>query len=273
MLKSLSPDQASELAGRAFTLFGPLLSRYRRADANLGRVFPEMSATERKRTLKAMCHNLGRVFGELPHMEAIINDPERITVEGLDEVREVLGDRKAALLLSAHYGNWEVSVAAGRRVGLKQANIYRPVKNDAVDRIIAKQREPVASAALIAKGQDTMKEIVRHLRRGIAVGMMVDQRERRGILAPFLGFDAWTLHAPALISQRLGVPVILGVAHRTEGTRFVVKCKVIPATTSGDRAADALLMTQAINEQLSIWIREHPDQWSWFHDRWAGAPT
>ncbi len=252
---------------------GPLHKRSKQAHRNLARVFPDMHANARTDTVREMWRNAGRVGAEYPHLDGLLADPGRVTFEGLDDVQKALGSHKAALLLSAHYGNWEMTVAAGRFLGLTQANLYREAKNPHVEALMQSFRSKTVAGGWVSKGDGNLRDIMRLLRDGVSVGMLVDQRENRGVLAPFLGQQAWSVHAPALVARKMNVPIFVGVAQRTKGANFIVKCQHIPVRRSDDSAADVLATTCAINDQLSTWIREDPGQWLWFHNRWRDVPS
>lgn len=268
ILKRLSPDLSSLLVGKAVRFIGPLLKRSHRADENLKLIFPELRVSGRKHIIREMWENVGRIAGEYPHIETILSDRKRIRLSGMNDVKAALVGHKAALLLSAHFGNWEMTLAAGRAAGLTQANVYRPVDNQGLDELLVSLRGDVASGGLIAKGDGNMRQMMRALKDGISIGMLVDQREDRGVLIPFLGKEAYTLHGPALLARRMNVPIFLGVARRREGVNFEVECRHIPAVRTEDAEQDAIATTRAINDQLSEWIKAEPEQWFWFHNRW-----
>lgn len=267
-IRLLTPDQASAFAGWIMSHVGPRLSKNRIALDNLSRVFPEMPPKERSRVARQMWANWGRVLGEYPHLPQILKDPRRWEIFGLDEVNATIGEDKAAFLLSAHYGNWEVTIVAGRTVGLLQANIYQPVKDPILDATLRQLREVTASGGLIEQGDGNIRTMSRLLRRGVSVGLLVDLREERGVKVPFLGINAYTVHAPALLARRLGVPIYVGRAIRTHGAHFRVETRHVPVQKTDDWEADAIATTAAINQVFTEWIMERPEQWVWFRRRW-----
>jgi len=267
-LEFLPPATASKACGHIAAIIGPFTKRNKVAQTNLALIFPEMSRRDRKRVIKDMWRNVGRTVGEYPHLDKIINGGGHVRLLGMDGVRSALEGHKAAFLLSAHYGNWEVTSAAGQSVGLVQANLYRKVKNSKVDAVMQGYRKPTAPAGFIEKGDGNVRTMLRLLKQGTSIGMLVDQRERRGIQVPFLGRAASTVHAPALIARRLGVPVFVGRAYRTGNLEFTVECRHVPVPVTDDPHADVLSVTRLINDIISEWIYEYPDQWLWFHDRW-----
>jgi Kdo2-lipid IVA lauroyltransferase/acyltransferase len=268
LLGLLPVDWASAYGGFVGSLVAPLLPRNRRALANLALVFPDLPARERRRIARGMWSNVGRIVAEYPHLARIMSDESRVRVVGLDECAAALVEGKGGFLLTAHYGNWEITTLAGRRLGLDQYNIYREAKNPLVDALMGRLRAATVTGGMLSKGPGNLRALARLLEQNKYIGMMVDQREKKGLPLSFLGQPAMTLHAPALMARRLGAPIFLGRARRLRGARFELECIVVPVDHTQDWEKDVETTTQRINDILSRWIIEAPQQWFWFHQRW-----
>lgn len=264
----LPVEWASAFCGFMVRHIAPHLSRGKRVDRNIALVFPQMEAAERKQLALRMWENIGRMVGEYPHLGKIINNPERIEVVGAQEIAQSLKGHESAFIITAHYGNFEIAGASVKDAGLNHASIYRPVNNPYVDRLLANMRLICSPAGMIAKGDADPRNLIRKLKSGISLAMLVDQREGRGIKVPFLGHDAMTVHAPGLIARRTNIPIIVGRAKRLDGVKFRVEGCLVPYEMTDDREGDVRNITIKINDILSDWIRESPEQWFWFHRRW-----
>ena len=137
ILAALPVDWASGLGGFTGRWLGPLLPRHRRALANLERVFPGWPPSQRRAVARGVWDNAGRIFAEYPHLERILADPGRIRVVGLEACAAQITEGKGGFLLTAHYGNWEVTTLAGRRLKLEQYSVYRAARNPQVDALIS----------------------------------------------------------------------------------------------------------------------------------------
>jgi Kdo2-lipid IVA lauroyltransferase/acyltransferase len=268
LLALLPVDWASGYGGFIGRWFGPLTPRNRRALANLELALPNLSVRERRAIARGMWGNVGRIVAEHPHLARIMADESRVSIVGLDQCRAALVKGKGGFLLTAHYGNWEITTLAGRRLGLDQHNIYREAKNPLVDALIARLRVGTVTGGMLSKGPGNLRAIMRLLGDDKYIGMLVDQREKKGLALTFLGQPAMTLHAPALMARRLGAPIFLGRARRLRGARFELECLVVPVDHTQDWEKDVETTTQRINDILSRWIIEAPQQWFWFHQRW-----
>ncbi len=264
----LPVDTASDVGGWLGRQLGPRSSRHRRALANLDRVFPDKTAAEKQAIARAVWDNAGRVFAEYAHIKHIVQEDGRIEVTGLEDLRPHLSDDKGGFLLTAHYGNWEVTTLAGLRLGLSQYNLYRAPRNPHVDRLLAKLRGEMVAGGLLPKGDGNLRDILRLLRQNHYIGMVVDQREARGLTLSFLGQDSTTVHSPALLARRTGVPIFLGRALRTRSAHFRLECVAIPVDVTDDWENDVRTTTQRINDVITRWVVEAPEQWLWFHRRW-----
>lgn len=268
-LRSLPLERASALGGLLLRAIGPWLPAHRVAERNLARALPELDAAERKKVLAGMWDNLGRSAGELPHLDALLNDRSRIeVVDPGHVVARLRDDGKGALLLSAHFGNWELGAVAAARGGLEQVSFYRPANNPLADEVVQELRRPLAPRGLLPKGAQGARAALQLLRDGVHVGMLVDQKENDGIAVPFFGRPAMTTSAPALLASRLGLPIALGMVERLPGVRFRITVTELEPVTGGPPAADIAATMERVNRVFEDHIRRRPDLWLWAHRRW-----
>lgn len=268
--KVIGLQAASRLGGWIGRNIFSLLPPDRVARANLAAAFPEKSEEERDSIRRAMWDNLGRVVGEYPHLERFSpkgEDP-RITYSlppGL-----TVEDMKAGpvMFLSGHLANWEIMPILAAQVGLQGAAVVRPPNNPYVADWVARQRAIKGPATLIAK-QNAARGMLGQLRAGKMLCMLVDQKLREGIPAPFFGRDAMTTPAPAALALKTGARLVFAANRRLPGPRFhVTVWPPIDFAPSGKDEADTLALTAAITYRIEEMIRADPGQWLWIHNRW-----
>jgi Kdo2-lipid IVA lauroyltransferase/acyltransferase len=261
-------DWASALGGVIGRAAGPRIGVSRRALRNLRQALPKNSEGENRRILRGMWDNLGRAVAEYPHLA-------RISAAGAGRVEIVNGDALAGLALAgkpsiifgAHLANWEVGPSTVHLlIGASLLSVYRAANNPWVDRLM---RRFHAIRRAVPKGNAGGRELVRHLRHGGSIAMLVDQKQNDGIAVPFFGRDAMTAPAIARLGCRFGYPLVPVRVERLKGARF--RCTVLapiePAQT-GDAAPDVLATMARVNAVLESWIRARPEQWLWVHSRW-----
>lgn len=266
----LPVDVASWLGSALGRVVGPHLGVTRNARRNLKRVFPDMESAEMERIISAMWDNLGRTAGEHPHLGKF--DPyrkrSRVEVVGIEHVDALRDNGIAGLFFSGHLANWELSPLVGTKRGLVVHAVYRRANNPFFDKIVQKGRA-VIGGDFIPKGSEGAKSILRALRQGDHMAMLVDQKMNDGIAVPFLGIDAMTAPAVAELALRYDSPLIPARVERLGGAHFRVSFfPPLEKPDSGDRQADVLALMGIVNAMLGDWVRARPEQWLWIHNRW-----
>ena len=261
-------DWASMVGSYVGRLIGPRLSISRRALQNLRRAMPENDDAKNRRILSGMWDNLGRTIAEYPHLAWICASRSgRVEIVNGDGVAALVSRGAPAIIFGGHFSNWEVGPSTIHHLmGSSLLSVYRAANNPWVDRLL---RYRLRSRRAVAKGADGGRELLRHLRQGGHVAMLVDQKLNDGIPVPFFGRDAMTAPAIARLGLRFGCPVLPIRVERLEGARF--RFTVLPpieVTDTGDTTADVLATMTRVNAMFEDWVRARPEQWLWIHKRW-----
>lgn len=270
VVRLLPLDWASALGGFLGRTLGPRLPVAGRAVANLKLVYPDITEAEIRRITDGMWENLGRVFGEFPHLAEIVSpDSGRVELVDAENALRIKGAKTGGIIVSGHIANWEIlSVALALVFDGASTSVMREPNNPFVRGMLDRLRN-IAGGRRIAKGPSGAKQILAALRAGGPVGMLCDQKLNNGVAAPFFGIEAMTVPTPAQLALRLGCPVIPARLERLGGARFRLTCyPPLDLPDSGDREADVLTLTTRINGLLEDWIRERPQDWFWLHRRW-----
>ena len=233
-----------------------------RIDANLALVFPDMDESERRRIRNAAARNAGRVLATVfyaPEFARTLDDV-RVTGPGLEVLREAHAEKRGGLALSGHFGRWEVARFVLKREGMESAGIYRVNNNPHYDPLFL-QGILESGRPVVPKGRMGLRELVRLLRGGSIVGMLIDQRERNGPRIPLLGHPARTPITAAEMAVKFDVPFVPAFAPVIDGRSTVHYHEPIPH-------GPPETMMAAFNEILSDWVRRYPEQWYWHHRRW-----
>ena len=261
---------ASALGGALGRLVGHVLPPVSKtADRNLRRIWPAMPRAARRRLIIGVWDNIGRVAAELPHVHRCRvgseeSKPESdIVVTGSAVLEQLRATGRPAIFVSGHLANWEVFAHAAATCGLPIARVYRAANNPFIEAQIQKSRAHVPGSC-IPKGSKGAREILRVLKAGQSVGFLMDQRMSDGETLPFFGLPARTATAPVDLAIRFECPIIPVQCIRLPGSRFQVV--VHPPLTATAVTRDACLVQ--LNQTLEDWIRAHPEQWLWVHNRW-----
>jgi len=261
---------ASGLGGWIGRRVGPRLSVHELARKNLNRAFPEKSADEIETILGGMWDNLGRTAFEYPHLDRLkIYQGGPVEVIGAEAVDTLKGDGKPGIFFTGHLANWEIPALTITRRGLPVHLVYRAPNNPLVESLFLQRG--FGGGTLIPKGPQGAKMIVKQLRQGGHLGMLVDQKMNDGIPVPFFGRDAMTAPALAQFAIKYDCPVVPVQAIRTGGAAFrIIYHQPLEIAPTGDAKADTREIMGRVNAMLEGWVREHPEQWLWVHNRWPG---
>ncbi|MGB0497314.1 MAG: lysophospholipid acyltransferase family protein [Rubricella sp.] len=263
-LRLLPPDRRVALGGavgRTLLVRVPFIRK--RADRNLALIYPMMPPEERAAAIAACGDNFGRVAVEQGMMGTFIarTDRFRPTGPGWDIARAEIAAGRAVVFASAHYGNWEAIRALFKAEGLSVAGVYRPHNNPFFNADFVASLEEVDETTF-AKGSGT-KDLIRHVREGGAVMILIDQKQTGSPLFDFLGHPAETALTPAKLALTSDAPLIPALARRMEdGTHFEAWLGAPIAQGTPEE------MTEAVNAALTEGIERAPEQWFWFHRRW-----
>jgi KDO2-lipid IV(A) lauroyltransferase len=268
LLRLLGPVAASNLGAAVTRTIGMRLPVCRVADANLRTAFPAMSAPERRRVIAQVWETIGRNVGELPHLSAM-----RETASGPGW--ELLGRENIpagqAIFFSAHFGNWEMVLPIASQLGMSVSGFYRRASSPVMDKVISMQRLAGLGpdVAMFPKGAQGARQALAHVMRGGSLGLLVDQKMNDGIAVPFLGRPAMTAPAAAQFALRFGLPLVPIRVQRLGPARVRMICEpALAVPHTGDRQADVLALTTAMNETVGRWVTGEPGAWLWLHKRW-----
>jgi KDO2-lipid IV(A) lauroyltransferase len=196
------------------------------------------------------------------------NIAEWIRYDGLENFKNASAGRRGVLVATAHLGNWELSAFAHALMTSPMHIVVRPLDNPRVDALV-EHRRALSGNRIISK-RDGAREILRALKSGEAVGILIDQNTTldEGVFVNFFGTQACAGSAFAKLAHHSGAAVVPGYALWSDKERrYILRFDPeIPMT--GDVGSD----TQAIHAHLESVIREHPDQYLWLHRRWKTRP-
>ncbi len=263
-------------------LIGTLLYRFdrkhrERALANLRRSFPEMSERHREYLALRSHQDLIMLGVEVLFTTRLIHLntwAKYIELENFREVVRLLLDKNRGLImLTGHYGNWEILGYLLATLGFNTTSIARPLDNPYVNEWLLGVRERKGQR-IIAKSGAT-SEVIEVLTNKGAVGFIADQNAgSKGVFVDFFGRKASTYKSIALLAMQYEVPVVIGYARR-HGAKFhftVGVQDIIYPEDWRDQPDPLRYVTQRYTKALEDVIRVEPGQYLWIHRRWKTRP-
>ncbi|MFP4354544.1 MAG: lysophospholipid acyltransferase family protein [Phycisphaerae bacterium] len=188
-------------------------------------------------------------------------------------VRLLIERKKGLLLLTGHFGNWEVLGYLLGTLGLPTVSVARRLDNPHIDEFVLGVREKTGQRILDKKG--AAKEMHGLLTDNEAIGFIADQDAgRRGMFVDFFGRKASAYKTIALLAIRYEIPVVCGCAIR-QGAKYEFEIgagRIIYPHEWADADDPVRWITQAYTSALEGMIRHQPGQYLWVHRRWKHRP-
>lgn len=250
-------------------VIAPVAGYRARVRENLALVMPELPQAEVRRMETAVTDNVGRSIIEIYSGQEFVARAasEPLQGPGVPALEQAHRDGRPVLLITGHFGNYDAVrgglIARDYPVG----GLYKRMKNRFFNGHYVRAISRIGTP-LFPRDKRGLGEMVKFLRKGGMVGMVIDQHMGQGEMLSFMGVEAKTALSAAEMALKydaLLLPVY--AVRRADGLSFdiLVEEPVPPS--------DALTMTQALNDSLERLVRRHPDQWFWIHRRWKGRPA
>jgi KDO2-lipid IV(A) lauroyltransferase len=276
LVRSGSDERAQRWGARIGTLAKTVLrKRDRLAFANMRSAFPERDPGELRAALDDCWRHFGRellcyIRLQSQPLEQISARCPFVNEQLLEEAR---ARGKGVVLISAHWGGWEVGGLALMALVDNVRTVARRLDNEILERDLAALR--AKTGAEVVDRRNAARVLLRGLSENAVVVLLPDQAvlPREGVLVPFLGRDAWTTPAPAKMALRYGSTIVFafcipdGIRHRLEFQESIH----VDQLSEAER--DPVALTRRINDVIARRIETRPELWLWMHDRWKGTAT
>jgi KDO2-lipid IV(A) lauroyltransferase len=245
---------------------------------NLEIAFPEKTEAERECILRDSYVNLGRSAAEYVRLGGFFYRrlKRRVTYQGLVHFGRALRAKpgSGALVLTAHFGNFELLLAAHALHGYEISLVHHTQRFLAGDALMTFIRER-AGVDIIRK-HSAARAVLRALKDGDLVGIPYDQNAKRSeaVFVPFFGEPAATAGAVTRLAMISGAPVVPVFLVRQPDQRHhrIVIREAISLQRSGDTDSDVLENTRRFVKAVEDIVREHPSQFLWTHRRYKTRP-
>jgi KDO2-lipid IV(A) lauroyltransferase len=199
-----------------------------------------------------------------------------VRVENLDAFIAAFRQGKGVLVLTGHFGNWEVATIAGianyPEVRGRFHFVRRPIKPAWLDALVTQRFEKGGFGVIGKRG--SLDRILDLLSRGDVIVFPFDQHAGPpdGIEVDFFGHPAWTFKSLAIIAMATGAPVMPATSWREPDGGHVLRFSEPLAPIESDDSNEAIrLNTRTYNAALERLILARPEQWYWVHRRWKSV--
>ncbi len=248
-------------------IVSPLAGYPKRIRANLAHVMPDLPEAEIARLCKAVPNNAGRTLIELYSGEQFVARAKAapITGPGYAALEQARADGRPVILVTGHFGNYDVSRAALIAKGHNMGALYRRMSNPYFNEHYVRSISTIGTP-MFEQGRKGMTQMVRHIKSGGVLGILTDLHAHGGARLNYFGKPAITSLVTAELALKFNAALIPVYAVRQDnGLDFeIVVQDEIPHS-------DPETMTQAVNDGLEALVRENMHQWFWIHRRWKNT--
>ncbi len=250
------------------------VARYRRGitEKNLRLSFPEKSDSERQQIARDFYRQFCYTIVESIYGYRIDEEEmrQRVVFEGMEEVNRLVAAAGGGIFMLAHIGNWEwmASFQQWLSPGVTEMNVYRRLKNRAIDRLMLAIR--AKRGGVCVEKQRILREMVRYRaeKKPVAVGLLCDQKPRPEVTRTwtmFLNQETGFLDGGEVLGRKFGYPVFYVYIIREQRGIYRTQMKLLAARPEETQEGE---ITTAYARLLEKNIREQPALWLWTHNRW-----
>lgn len=244
---------------------------------NLEIAFPERSLYDRRAILKAAYRGLGRQLAEFCLFPKYRNDNVNgvAIYEGFENFAAAQQAGNGVLLLTGHFGAWEVGSFVHSLNGYPIKIVVRDLDNPLVDAFVKRYRTMHGNDTI--DNREFLRGLLSAMKANDTVGILMDTNMTppQGIFVPFFGVHACTAAGMARVAMRTGASVVPAYTVWHPDLRKYKICFDPPVqlVKTGDSESDVLANTARFNQVLENIVRRHPTDWLWVHRRWKTRPA
>ena len=233
-------------------------------------------ADERQiKTIAKRCfENLGKTAVEFMQFPRLNRKQiqQYVTFEGIEHVEQALAHGKGAIILTGHFGNWELLAASISTTIAPLTPFVRELRSPRLNALVSSYREKAGYATI---DRDTgMRHALRCLKRNELLGIVADvDTTVSGVFVDFFGRHAYTPYGPVAIALKTGAAILpTFIIRQSDGSHRAIIEPPLTLKRTHAKEKDLVTNTQTFTKIIESYIRRHPTQWIWMHRRWKTQP-
>ena len=245
--------------------------RRRTVVRNLEFTHPHLLRDEIRSLTRCIFQHLGITLLEISQMGFFSREDvlSRVRVVGAEHYRDAMKGSRGVVFVSAHLGNWEMALQfAACYLPVPVFTVAKHMRFKPLDRWLTNLRTRLGARVIFKEG--AFSEMAKTVRNGGVVILLVDMSRRRdGVDVNFFGRKATATPGAALVALRCDSPVIPAFCYRDADGKLTGRFyPAVSMQRTGDLRSDVAVNTQLITDVVEQAIREHMDQWFWYHRKW-----
>lgn len=271
LLSSLLPSTLmSKLGGLIFRFIGPMTKLQRVVKKNIIKIFPDIKKFKIKKISLDSWENTGKTFFELLTLSKIINNQNRINIEGIENIKNVMKESERVIFIGIHQSNWEILLPSIDKLGIPVAGIYRHINNPYIDKLILNIRKKSINSKqsfYTPKGKKSARDIIESVKNKTSIVLLIDQKDSAGETVSFFSFPAKTQTGFIKIAKKYNLRIFPVQNIRNNDNTFTLRFhKPLDKLKQDQPDKNTMLEIHNIIEQ---WIKSKPSDWFLQHNRFS----
>ena len=206
-------------------------------------------------------------FMQLPRLDRT-QIQRYVTFEGVEHVEQALAQGKGAIILTGHFGNWELLAASISATVAPLTPIVRELRSPRLNALVSHYR---AQAGYTTIDRDTgIRQALQCLKRNELLGIVADvDTTVSGVFVDFFGRRAYTPYSPVAIALKTGATILpTFIIRQPDGSHRAIIESPLALERTNIKEKDLVINTQKFTKIIESYIRQYPAQWIWMHQRW-----
>ena len=230
--------------------------------------------TSAKCLVRRCFQNLGKNLTEFIRFPHTSSEKHReiVTFEGKVYIDRALAQGKGAIILTGHFGNWELLAASLAEQVAPLTPIARRLRSRRLDAMVSSWRKAAGYSTI--DRDNAPRDILRCLKRNELIGVLADvDTSVDGVFVDFFGRSAYTPYSPVAMALKTGAAILpTFIVRQPDDSHRVVVEPPLDLKRTGDRDQDFQINTQMFTKIIESYVRRYPEQWIWMHERWKRQP-
>lgn len=233
---------------------------------NLKLAFPNKSEKEREEIALESYKIMLKAFLCSLWFKEYFKNKENVKTVNKEAFEKAYAKGKGVIVALMHMGNMEASVKAVD--GYSLVTVAKKQRNPYIDDFITESRERDLNLTLLKKSKGTSKELIKRLNNQNIIALFSDHRDK-GAIVDFFGESAKAPTGGVSLALKFDIPLFLVYNTFNEDNSCTVHVlDEIELVKTDSFKDDVINNTQNLIHKMEDVIREYPEQWMWFHDRW-----
>ena len=263
--KLLGINLSRKLFSKIFLKFASKFRSKVIIEKNLEIFSKDLEKEKKDEIISNMWKNYGKTFIEYIFLNQFKKNIINIEVEGKENLKKILENKKPVIFISGHFANYELMSMEIVKSNIKLATIYRPLNNYFLNPMMEFLRRKYVCKNQIKKGVSGVREAMEYLKKNYSIALMIDQRVSEGERVNFFGKPALTTTLPAQLAIKFDLSIVPVFIERNENDQFKIK---FYSEIRARKFENKFQLTEKLNNLLEDMILYKPDQWIWSHNRW-----